>query len=224
MYLSVSDTGPGIPKEKQGRVFEPFNRLGHEASEIEGTGIGLVITREMLHMMNGEIGFNSEEGKGTTFWIELPLADDDALKSGVGLKKQSDKDVIKKFIGAKNRKALILYVEDNPANQQLMEKVFENIENIDLIIADNAESGIEIATSKMPDTILMDINLPGISGIDATIKLKQMEKTKNIPVIAITAAAMSHEIEKAKDAGFDAYLAKPIKITELMDLLDGIFK
>ncbi|MDH3335115.1 MAG: PAS domain S-box protein [Rhodospirillaceae bacterium] len=209
MYLSVSDTGPGIPKEKQGRVFEPFNRLGHESSEIEGTGIGLVITREMLHMMNGEIGFNSEEGKGTTFWIELPLADDDALKSGGTSKKQSNTDALKKFIGAKNGQALILYVEDNPANQQLMEKVFENIENIDLIITDNAESGIEIATSKMPDTILMDINLPGISGIDATIKLKQMEKTKNIPVIAITAAAMSHEIEKAKDAGFDAYLAKP---------------
>ncbi|MDH5188500.1 MAG: PAS domain S-box protein, partial [Rhodospirillaceae bacterium] len=224
MYISVSDTGLGIPKEQQRKVFEPFNRLGHEASEIEGTGIGLVITRELLHMMDGDIGFSSEEGKGTTFWIELPLAEDNLIKPANEEIQQNHTNVLNRSIGSNNSSITILYVEDNPANQMLIEKVLERIPNIQLILAGNAEDGIDIAVSKTPDIILMDINLPGMNGIEATAKLKQMEKTKNIPVIAITAAAMSHEVKKAEGAGFAAYLAKPIKIPELIDLLDNIIK
>ncbi len=222
IHMEVSDTGPGIAKEKQSGIFEPFNRLGHEASEIEGTGIGLVITRELLRMMGGDMGFESEVGKGSTFWIEIPLAKEQANETESESNKKDTAHVLDNLVGSKKQSYKILYVEDNPANMKLMEKILERVPNIDIISAITGEIGIEKAMDELPDIILMDINLPGISGMDAMIELKKMDETKNIPVIAVTAAAMKHEVEEGKQAGFYTYLTKPIKIIELMDYLKEI--
>ena len=222
IHVAVSDTGPGIAKDKQSGVFEPFNRLGHESSEIEGTGIGLVIARELLLMMSGKIGFESEEGKGSTFWIEVPLAQAQTKKEKDKNEKQADDGVLDTTVGSEIHRYEILYIEDNPANLKLMEKILERVPNIDMISANTGEIGIEMAVSKIPDAILMDINLPGISGVEAMAELKKIDKTKNIPVIAVTAAAMAHEVAEVKQAGFYAYLTKPIRIIELMDLLKEV--
>lgn len=222
IHMAVSDTGPGIAKEKQSGIFEPFNRLGHESSEIEGTGIGLVITRELLRMMDGDMGFESEVGKGSTFWIEIPLAKEQAKEIESENNKQGTVHVLDIPVGSKKQSYKVLYVEDNPANMKLMEKILDRVPNIDMISASTGEIGIEKAMNELPDVILMDINLPGIGGMDAMVELKKLDETKNIPVIAVTAAAMKHEVEEGKKAGFYTYLTKPIKIVELMDYLKEI--
>ncbi len=222
IHIAISDTGPGIAKEKQSGIFEPFNRLGHESSEIEGTGIGLVITRELLHMMDGDMGFESEAGKGSTFWIEIPMASEQTKEIEIESNKQDTVHVLDSPVGSKKQSYKILYVEDNPANMKLMEKVLERVPNIDMISASTGEIGIEKAMDELPDVILMDINLPGISGMEAMAELKKLDETKNIPVIAVTAAAMKHEIEEGNKAGFYTYITKPIKIIELMDCLEEI--
>ncbi|MCK5167369.1 MAG: response regulator, partial [Rhodospirillaceae bacterium] len=222
IHIAVSDTGSGIAKEKQSGIFEPFNRLGHESSEIEGTGIGLVITRELLRMMDGDMGFESEVGKGSTFWIEIPLANEQDEEIESENNQQGIAHVLDSSVGLKKQSYKVLYVEDNPANMKLMEKVLERVPNIDMISASTGEIGIEKAMDELPDVILMDINLPGISGTDAMVELKKLDETKNIPVIAVTAAAMKHEVEEGRQAGFYTYLTKPIKIIELMGYLKEI--
>ena len=222
IHIAVSDTGPGIAKEKQSGIFEPFNRLGHESSEIEGTGIGLVITRELLRMMDGDMGFESEVGKGSTFWIEIPLANEQDEEIESENNQQGIAHVLDSSVGLKKQSYKVLYVEDNPANMKLMEKILDRVPNIDMISASTGEIGIEKAMDELPDVILMDINLPGISGMDAMVELKKLDETKNIPVIAVTAAAMKHEVEEGRQAGFYTYLTKPIKIIELMGYLKEI--
>lgn len=213
MRITVADTGFGIPKDKEQNLFQPFERLGHEASEIEGTGIGLTITRELVHLMGGRIGFESELGKGSSFWVEIPLATEKghAEKEGAGADTQVD-ETLDQPIGDPNTSYLVLYVEDNPANLMLMEHVMAMVPNVELITTHTAELGVELAAARHPDLILMDINLPGMNGIEALSWLKKRAATKDIPVIAVTAAAMPHEREKGMEQGFVTYVTKPIQI------------
>ena len=224
IHIAIADTGPGIAKNRQADIFQPFNRLGRESSNIEGTGIGLVITRELLHLMDGEVGFESQEDKGSIFWIEVPIVSQTTEKTLNALETQGDDLPLMAVNDSKGHDYTVLYVEDTPDNLKLMQMILGEQPNIGLISAHTAELGIEIAEANEPDIILMDINLPGMSGIEAVRHLKQHEKTKNIPVIAITAAAMAHEMKKAEGADFQTYLTKPLDVQKFLTTMREVLR
>jgi PAS domain S-box-containing protein len=214
--ISVKDSGPGLSPEKLAQLFQPFNRLGQEAHGEEGTGIGLVMTKRLVELMGGVIGVKSSVGVGSEFWVELIRAAEPALSEDTG-----ESAILES--GAKSNDAALrtlLYVEDNPANLKLVEQLISRRPNLRLLTAREAMLGIELARAHQPEVILMDINLPGMSGIDALKILNEDPLTQNIPVVAISANAMLHDIHKGLEAGFFRYLTKPIKVTEFMETVD----
>ncbi len=214
--ISVQDTGEGLSPEKLAQLFQPFNRLGQEASAEEGTGIGLVVSKRLVELMGGEIGAESIVGVGSVFWIELNLAD--ALQ----LAGSTDEPLALTQTQAQQGAALrtLLYVEDNRANMQLVEQLIARRPDMRLLSAEDGTRGIALARTYQPEVILMDINLPGINGIQALKILREGPVTAHIPVIAISANAMPRDIEKGLAAGFFRYLTKPIKVNEFMEALD----
>lgn len=214
LRIRVSDTGQGIPGDKLGELFQPFKRLGAEQSEVEGTGIGLTISRRLVEMMGGNIGVESNLGVGTTFWIDMPIEATLQSSSASG----SPEDLPNE--GPGSRTSRILYVEDNPANLKLVAQVLGWRRHIQLITAHTPELGIELALGHLPDLILLDINLPGMNGYQVLEVLKSHDQAKDIPVIAITANAMPSDIQAGKAAGFVDYLTKPFNIRRFMDAVD----
>ena len=214
--ISVIDTGPGLSADKLTQLFQPFNRLGQEAGGEEGTGIGLVMTKRLVELMGGAIGVKSAIGVGSVFWVELLLAAERQLAldtTGTAALQPAQ---------LKNDAALrtLLYVEDNPANLKLVAQLITRRPNMCLLSAADAACGIKLARDRQPAVILMDINLPGISGIGALKILREDALTQHIPVIAISANAMPHDIHKGLETGFFRYLTKPIKVVEFMDVVD----
>ncbi|GAA0580078.1 ATP-binding protein [Caenispirillum bisanense] len=214
MRFSVSDTGRGIPADRQGELFQPFNRLGAETTEVEGTGIGLTLTRELVERMGGAIGFVSEAEVGSTFWVDIPLSEaKDLIPADDGEAAAAEPEL------AATRSLRVLYIEDNPANMRLMEEVMEEVGEAILSTAHTAELGIEMAIRDRPDLVIMDINLPGMDGYRAIGVLRDTPQTRAIPVIALSANATASAIQKGLAAGFDAYLTKPVVIPELMQAI-----
>lgn len=201
MRLYISDTGSGLDAAKMSNLFQPFNRLGMENSDIEGTGIGLAISRNLVERMGGKIGCESEEGVGSTFWVDLKRGEKHPDHSRVKLNGQS-RDVAPIEPETAALTGSILYVEDNPANLELMELIIGQASDFLMLSAHNAELGIEIARAKQPQVIIMDINLPGMDGFEALTALKQDEKTHHIPVIALSANALPNDIARGKQSGF----------------------
>jgi PAS domain S-box-containing protein len=212
--VSVIDTGLGIPAGRQPRLFEPFQRAGQENGPIEGTGIGLAISRRLAGMMNGAVGFSSVLGEGSTFWVDLPLQSASSPSAAAPAVRRPPSA---RPEGA--RRFLVLYVEDNPANIAFLADVLGSLEGFDLISAPNAEIGIELARSRRPDVGIFDINLPGMSGIDALRVLRASPETRAIPVIALTAAASARDHQRGEQAGFYRYLTKPVRVDEIEDAL-----
>ncbi|RLA12279.1 MAG: hypothetical protein DRQ59_07955 [Gammaproteobacteria bacterium] len=215
LRISVTDTGMGIPLEKQEELFNPFERLGRELGQIDGTGIGLSITKKIIELMGGLIGFESQHGKGSTFWVEVPLSRDQSLNENT----TGARDTASQKAGSKTDNApacTILYIEDNPENVILMDAIISKLDNVRMVTAYNATLGFDIATSKKPDLILMDINLPGMNGIQALKLLLRTEATRDIPVIAITSNNTPRDIDAGLRAGFKAYITKPIKVPEFI--------
>jgi len=217
--ICVEDSGEGLAAEKLEQLFEPFNRLGQEANVEEGTGIGLVTTKRLVELMGGTIGVESTVGKGSIFWIELNLTTEQHFTPPT-TEQQASLPVQAADAGV----STLLYVEDNPANLMLVEDLIARRSDLRLLSASDGNRGIEIARASLPDVILMDINLPGISGIQALNILAEDPKTAHIPVIALSANAMHRDIEKGLAAGFFRYLTKPIKVNEFMDTLDVALK
>jgi PAS domain S-box-containing protein len=214
--ISVHDSGAGLSREQLAQLFQPFNRLGQEASAEQGTGIGLVVCKQLVALMGGIIGVESTVGEGSEFWIELNLAADAELAPQAA----ELAACVKPQLGCDAPPRTLLYVEDNPANLMLVEDIIARRPDLRLISARDGISGINLARSARPDVILMDINLPGISGIDALKILAEDPITAHIPVVALSANAMPHDIEKGLQAGFIRYLTKPVKINEFMVALD----
>ena len=214
--INITDTGAGLPPEKLAQLFQPFNRLGQEAGGEEGTGIGLVVTKRLVELMGGAIGVDSTVGTGSVFWIELLSAAPPQLALEKGEAAAYD-DPLHVPHGAPLR--TLLCVEDNPANLKLVEQLIARRPDLRLLTAVNGTLGIERARASQPEMILMDVNLPDISGIEAMEILREDPVTAHIPIVALSANAMPRDIRKGLEAGFFRYLTKPIKVNEFMDTL-----
>jgi|GEM_PF-6343561 len=214
--VMIADTGAGIAAEKLASLFKPFERLGLDNSGIEGTGIGLAITKRLVEAMGGEVGVVSTPGVGTTFWIKLPLG-----RVRRKARQEPEKPQLLAAEPTPFRKK-VLYVEDSIVNLKLVEAMIHRLGHLEFLQAPTAEIGIAMAESMVPDLILMDITLPGMSGYEALEKLRQSEKTRHIPVVALTANAAGNDIERGRRAGFTDYLTKPIDFVVLSKMLNRL--
>jgi PAS domain S-box-containing protein len=216
LRISVRDSGAGLPPDKLAQLFQPFNRLGQEAGAEEGTGIGLVVAKRLAELMGGAIGAESTVGAGSVFWFELRSAAAPQVTTGAA----EPAAVAKAQAQSGGSPHTLLYVEDNPANLKLVEQLIARHTELRLLTAVNGQLGIALARTAQPEVIVMDINLPDISGVDALKILRADPATAHIPVVALSANAMPRDIEKGLQAGFFRYLTKPIKLDEFMDALN----
>ena len=213
--ITISDTGAGLSPEKLAQLFQPFNRLGQEGSTEEGTGIGLVVSKRVVEMMGGVIGVASVVGVGSSFWFELHSASaPERLADGAGVMPASAMQ------GSTDAQRTVLCVEDSPANMRFIDEFLGRRPGLRMIGAENAKLGIEIAQRELPDLILMDINLPGMSGLEAMKALRGDPTTAHIPVLALSAYALPRDIENGLAAGFFRYITKPIKLEDFTKALD----
>jgi CheY-like chemotaxis protein len=213
--VSIRDTGAGLSTEQVAQLFQAFNRLGQEAGGVEGTGIGLVVAKRLVELMEGVIGVESTVGVGSVFWFELR-----SVGAPHFLEAVATDALIQQHMARRANLHTLLYVEDNPANLKLVEQIIARRPDMRLLTAVNGMKGIEIARASLPDVILMDINLPDINGIEALKILRSDPITSHIPIVALSANAMPRDIKKGLEAGFFRYITKPIKINEFMDALD----
>lgn len=218
LRINITDTGKGIDNDKLNQLFTAFNRLGAESSEIEGTGIGLVISKKVIEMMAGEIGVESQPGKGSTFWIEIPLADTHQTAASQDRTEIPVTDTTIRDI--KDTTGSVLYIEDNRTNMMLVQNIIAQFSSLELLEASEAQTGIALAAKYQPNLILMDISLPGIDGFEALAILRNQESTRNIPVIAVSASAMKADIIRAQATGFKNYITKPINISDFINTIE----
>jgi CheY-like chemotaxis protein len=215
--ISVVDTGIGIAPEYRDKLFQPFQRAGQETGSIEGTGVGLAICRRLAEAMSGAVGFTSALDAGSTFWVEMPVHDSATHPS------QRPSRLTAHAAGLEaQREALVLYVEDNPVNVMLLEDLLSDLDRVELVTAATAEDGLRIARERRPTAILMDIHLPGMSGFAALEALKSDPDTRDIPIVAVTAAASASERERGQRAGFHQYLTKPLVLDEVETALKAL--
>lgn len=205
--ISIKDTGYGIKAEDITGLFEAFNRLDAKGSAIEGTGIGLVITKKLVNLMGGKIDVESQYGTGSTFWIDMPKELIPHTEFNETIHEEIDTTNPDEIYDYK-----VLYIEDNPANIKLISKLFATKSKVDFFTAHTPNLGLELAEIKLPDLILLDINLPDMDGFKVLDTLRNNNKTSNIPVIAISANSLPSDLNKAKQAGFDDYIIKPIDV------------
>lgn len=222
LRLSVQDTGAGLDPEQVASLFQPFNRLGQEGGSQEGTGIGLVVTKRLVELMGGDIGVSSSPGVGSVFWIELATTAPLAVQAPEGAAGETpDAEAVPDQDASELNPHLLLYVEDNPANLRLVEEIVRFRSDLRLLSAHDGHVGLALARAHRPEIILMDLNLPGMSGIEVLRQLRADPLTAAIPVIALTANAMPRDIERGLAAGFTRYLTKPIDIDRFTEAINS---
>jgi PAS domain S-box-containing protein len=217
IWIHVIDTGFGIPEEKHLQAFEAFNRLDAVDSDVEGSGIGLALSKLLMDLMDGDIALESSPGKGSRFSLKVLHAE---VLESAGSKQESPSNENSGADISSNSTYTLLYVEDNSANLNLVKQIVHKKKNIHLLSATRAKEGIELARTAKPDLILMDINMPEMNGIQAFQELQKCQETKDIPVIAISANAMESDIDQALETGFAAYLTKPLKISNFLEVIE----
>ena len=218
--LIVSDTGPGIPADKLSRLFTPFDRLGAEQSDVQGTGLGLALSRRLVQEMGSSIGVNSTVGQGSTFWVEFPRTASpiERLASRKGVSLDRPERV------SEGDKRTVLYIEDNPSNLTLIEQILETEPHIELMTAMQGKVGLDLARQHSPDLILLDLHLPDVPGWEVLAQLQADEATRSIPIIVISADATAGQIKRLLAAGARAYLTKPVDVAEFCRVLDKTTK
>jgi CheY-like chemotaxis protein len=214
--IMVVDTGFGIPLERQAEVFQAFNRLGAEQGPVEGTGIGLNITQRLVALMGGQISFFSTPNVGTAFYVDLPAW-------GGGLPRPAEPELMAEPAPVAQGYTL-LYIEDNPSNIELMQGLVEALDGITLLTAEHPALGLSLAEERLPEIIVLDIDLPEMNGYQVLKKLQSNPSTTKIPVIALTAAAMPSDIERGLAAGFRHYLTKPINVREFFATIEDVLQ
>ncbi|WP_245792067.1 hybrid sensor histidine kinase/response regulator [Teredinibacter waterburyi] len=217
LRILIRDTGYGIPEDKHSQVFEPFNRLNADRGVIEGSGVGLVITKRLVEMMKGQIGFQSKDGAGSQFWIDLPIAKDGEMAVSI---RADEAFSAKRRELQLSRRCKVLYIEDNPANTRLFEKIIARFEQLEVKTIMEPVLGLYEARTNPPDIIVLDINLPDLDGYEVLEILKSDALTSAIPVVALSANAMALDVKKGLGAGFADYLTKPVDVNRLIDVFN----
>ncbi|MFW6288156.1 MAG: PAS domain S-box protein [Spirochaetota bacterium] len=212
--IVVGDTGYGIPPERQDELFVSFSRLGREAVDVPGTGIGLALSKRLAEAMGGTIGMQSEVGTGSTFWVEMPAAAPSAADEATVEARAATASP------AQWNRETILYVEDNPANVKLVERILAQRDGIDLLVAHTGTVGLELVRAHRPKLVLLDLNLPGIDGWETFRRIRSSEWGSDIPVVALTARAVVEDVERGARAGFDEYLTKPLDVARFLEIVD----
>lgn len=216
LRLSITDTGPGIPPEKLDSLFMPFERLGAEYSATPGTGIGLALVKQLTQLMGGRVGVDSTPGRGSTFWVELPLGPTAAARN------TANNAAAIPAAPESGRRHTVLYVEDNAANLRVIKAIFRRFPHLDLISAINGRHGLELAQRYTLDAILLDIHLPDMNGYAVLKSLRENPATRAIPVMALSADALPLDIDQGLNAGFSHYLTKPVDMERLMAALGSV--
>ncbi|MBA4175522.1 MAG: hypothetical protein C0505_03020 [Leptothrix sp. (in: Bacteria)] len=215
--LEVHDSGPGISAAHQSRLFQAFERLDADRTDIEGAGIGLALSKWLVELMQGSIGVRSEPGQGSTFWVQLRCAE----APGAALKAPGGAGTAPDPASAPPAKT-VLYIEDNVVNQVLMEGMLAQRPGLALRIAGLPEEGLAMATENPPDLVLLDIQLPGIDGFEVLRRLRAEAATRHLPVVAVSANAMHSDLDDARRAGFADYVTKPLDLVRLLAVVDGL--
>jgi PAS domain S-box-containing protein len=215
LRIVVTDTGIGIPPDNLERLFQPFERLGAERTPVEGTGLGLAVSRGLAEAMGGILGVTSEVDRGSTFWVELALGDASHPRPGPGSRSRLAAPAESRLT-----MGVVLYIEDNQSNVRLMERVLERRPGVRLLHAPSGEDGLRLARDANPDLILLDLHLPDMSGEDVLLQLSQDAALKRIPIAILSADALPAQTRRLKAAGAIAYLTKPIDIGQVMRTID----
>lgn len=213
--IEVSDTGFGISPDDFPKLFKPFERIGAEQTEIEGSGLGLALVKKFVEAMNGKVGVESEVNSGSTFWIELPYTESPLkLMESSSHLNQAENNVSEKT-------GTIFYIEDNSSNIELIEQILDlQRPNIRLISNTNGKQAVSMSIDHKPDLILLDLNLPDMHGSDVIKLLKNNIETKTIPVVVISADAMPKQLDVLLQSGAKEYLTKPLNIVEFLNVID----
>jgi PAS domain S-box-containing protein len=212
--IEVADTGIGIAPEDLSRVFAPFERIGAEATDVEGTGLGLALTKNLMEAMGGTVGVSSEIGRGTTFWLDLPIAEAPAAQPAA----QAPADVA---APVRMDPRSVLYIEDNPSNIQLVEAILRQRPEVTLLVAQQGSLGLDLARERQPELVLLDLNLPDISGDEVLRRLRSDPRTRELTIVVLSADATPGQVARLCSAGADGYLAKPFEIEHFLAVVDG---
>jgi CheY-like chemotaxis protein len=221
LRINIRDTGPGIAPDNLHRIFEPFERLDADARGVEGSGVGLALSKALIEAMGGVLGVDSQVGAGSTFWIELAIIDPPS--AGDAAQHRQQKTLAQPDLD-NSQTATVLYIEDNIANFRLVEVALSRRPHIQLITAMEGQLGIELALRHQPDVILLDIHLPVLMGDKVLARLRAEPETQHIPIVVVSADATQPKVEKLLAAGAHSYLTKPFNIKELLRTVDSLLE